>query len=319
MVSGTNDRFLRTNVAIRSVYEKLEPNLIFLDLVTPIKEESNAFMYRTDAVGAASDPKKETPPMVAQGAQFPEIDRSRKTTVSELTKTKGFAMRIPRDLIRQGIAGMNEILDNYERAGYWLAEAINTEFATALTTGATTSFTNFSPAAIWSAEGAAPIYDLMCMAQDMDREGYAFKMTDAFTNKAGFDELNRYLMFMDVTDSSRALMGKPEITRDSIYIPSLDATVHKVKTGMTDGYVLGMDGQANVAECHYHIDPKYSIADVSYKTIVNGAETTKTTPNFGIHFNQFEEQDTHDTVMQFWYEIKAVVTKPYGLLYGSGI
>lgn len=319
MVSGTNDRYLRSDVAIRTIYEKLEPNLIFLDLVTPIKEESNAFMYRTDSLGMSGDTKKKTPPLVAQGAQFPEIDRSRKTSVADLTRTKGFSMRIPRDLIRQNIQGMNEIRDNYERAGYWLAEAINTEFITALTGGATTSFTNFSPAAVWSAEGAAPVYDLMCLGQDMDREGYSFSLTDGYLNKTGFDELNRYLMFMDVTDASRALMGKPEITRDSIYIPALDATYHKVKSGMTDGYVLGMDGQANVAECHYYVDPKYSIAQVSYKTVQNGVEVTKSVPNIGIHFNQFEEPGSHDTVMQFWYELKPVVTKPYGLLYGSGI
>jgi hypothetical protein len=43
MVSGTNDRYLQKGVAIPLIYEKMEPNLVWLGITRQIKELSNAF------------------------------------------------------------------------------------------------------------------------------------------------------------------------------------------------------------------------------------------------------------------------------------
>lgn len=317
MVSGTNDRFLRPEVAIRLAYEKMEPNLIFLNLVTPVKENDSAFMYRYDNTGKASDSKKEKPRKYEQGAAFAEIDRSRKVTAGDLTTSNGFAMRIPRDVIRNATAGMNEIMDCYDYAGYWLAEYLNTNIAAAMVAGATSP--TWSPTAAWSSATATPVEDLRLLKYQMRREGYPFRLTDTFVNITNFQELEGYLTSIDVNSAKQQqIFGNPQ-GGDTIYIPIAGCNVNGLDSGITEGYALGLDRNNPAAEYHFFNDPAFSMATISYLTMEGGVQTRKTVDNVGIHFNQYEEKDTHDTLMQFWVEQKTVVTKPYGLLYGSGI
>ncbi len=199
-----------------------------------------------------------------------------------------------------------------------MAEWINTNILSALTTGATTP--SWTPTAVWSAATATPVDDLIRLGQEMDREGYPFRMTDVFVNKAGYYELKQYLTSVDIGDlKQKSMYGVPEIKSDRIHIPVVDSYVHKVMSGMTDSYVLAMDVKNKAAEMHYYNDPKFSQAKVTFKTMVDSKETDVTVPNVGIHFYQYEEDDTHDTIIQFWCENTTVVTKPYGLLYDSGI
>lgn len=317
MVSGTNDRYLRPDVAIRMAYEKMEPNLVFLDLVAPVRENDAAFMYRYDNTGKASDSKKEKPRKYEQGAAFAEVDRSRKVTAGDLTTSNGFSMRIPRDVIRNATAGVNEIVDCYDYAGYWLAEYLNTNIIAALTAGATTP--TWTPTSVWSAGTATPVEDLRLLKYQMRREGYPFRLTDAFVHITNFQELEGYLTSIDVNATKQAQMfGNPQ-GGDSIYIPIAGCTITGLDSGLSEGSILALDKNNPAAEYHYFNDPAYSTATISYQTMENNAPTRKTVNNVGIHFKQYEEDDTHDTIMQFWVEQKTVVTKPFGLLYDTGI
>lgn len=318
MVTGTNDRYLKKEVAIPLAYEIMEPSLIWGNFVRKVKEDTNAFLYRYDSTNKSSDSKKKTPPIHLLGGQFPEIDKSRKVTASALIEAQGFSMRLPRNVVREK-TGRSEIMEAYETAGFWLAEIVNTNILSAMTTGATTSFTAFSPDATWDDATAAPITDLRHLAQDMDREGYPFRLTDVFLNKAGWYELGDYLTSVDITELKQLKMyGMPEIGKDVISVPMI-GDVHKVMSGMTDGYLLGLDRNNPGAELHYYNDPKYAVPTISYKTKVDGKQTRLSVPNMGFNFSQYEEDDTHDTVLQFWVENKTVVKKPLGILYGSGI
>lgn len=317
MISGTNDRYLQKGVAIPLIYEKMEPNLIWDALVRQIPETTNAFLYQYDSSGASGDSKKKTPPKYNQGAKFPELDKSRRTTASGLTKSNGFSMRIPRDVIRSE-AGKSEIMDAYETAGFWMAEWMNTNIFTALYAGATAA--SSSAAAVWSDASATPVADLINFDSDMDREGYPFRMTDVFVNKTNWYELKQYLTSVDIGDlKQKALYGVPSISKDVVSIPVVDAEIHKVMSGMTDGTFLAADRNNKSAELHFYNDPKFSMAQVRYKTVIDSTPTTVTAPNLGIHFKQYEEDDTHDTILQFWAENATVVTKPYGLLKGTDI
>ncbi len=318
LVSGTVDRYLQKGVALPLIYEVMEPNLIWADFLKQIKEDSNSFMYQYDSTGKSGDTKKEKPPLHAGGAKFPRLDKSRITTASGLTQQNGFEIAIPRDVIRSTNRGILEIQDAYQRAGFWMAEWVNTNILAALAAGATTP--TWTPTAVWSAATATPVDDLIRLGSEMDREGYPFRMTDAFVNKAEWYELKAYLTSVDIGDlKQKSMYGVPEISKDRIYIPVVDVNVHKVMSGMTDSYVLAMDVNNKAAELHYYNDPKFATPKVTYKTVVDSKETTVTAPNIGISFYQYEEDDSHDTVLQFWVENKTVVTKPYGLLYDSGI
>ena len=316
MVSGTNDRYLQKGVALPIIYEKMEPNLIWDKLTILKSEPTNAFQYQYDSAGRSGDAKKKTPPRFAQGSKFPELDRSRRTTASGLTKSNGFAMRIPREVIRAE-TGKSEIMEAYETAGFWMAEWINTNIFTALYAGATDS-TATTP--VWSDADATPVANLITYESDMVREGYPFRMTDFFTNKTGWTELKQYLTSVDIGDlKQKSMYGAPTIVKDQINIPVVGADVHRVMSGMTDGTFIAADRNNKAAEMHFYNDPKYSLAKVSYKTVIDNKPTTVSAQNLGIHFKQYEEDDTHDTILQFWVENQTVVTKPFGLLYGDDI
>ena len=318
LVSGTVDRYLQKGVALPLIYEIMEPNLIWAGMLRQVKEDSNAFMYQYDSAGKSGDARKQTPPLHVGGAKFPRLDKSRRTTASGLTQQNGFEIAIPRDVIRSTSRGPAEIQDAYDTAGFWMAEWINTNILSSLATGATTP--TWTPTTTWDGATATPVDDLIRLGAQMDREGYPFRMTDCFVNKDEWYELKAYLTSVDVTDTKQTRMyGVPEMTADRIFIPVVGTNVHKVMSGMTDSYILAMDAKNPAAEIHFYNDPLFSQAKVTYKTVVDSKATTETVPNMGIHFYQYMEEDTKDTILQFWVENTTVVTKPFGLLYDSGI
>ena len=320
MVSGTNDRFLNMGVALREVYSKVEPNLRFTDwTVGPIQEDRAAFVYLFDSTNTSGDSKKQRAPRHVGGADLPRIDFSVPSTSSAITEKKGFEVALPRDIVRDGIAGRNAILRTYEKASFTLAEQINTSILSTITAGATTP--TWTPTAVWSDDTATPVKDLMDFAKVFDQEGYPYKFTDGFVNKDGFYELKEYLNFLDGTQFNDQRPVGTMIDRDTIYVKQADATIHKVMSGMTDSYLLGMDKNNLGAEMHTYSDPSFAMtgASVSYPTIENGKTVTKSAPNLGLHFYAYMEDDTKDTIMQFWFENKVVVTQALALQYDSGI
>lgn len=320
-VGGTSDRWLQPGVAIRKLYEKVEPNLVFGDFLEgPIQEDRAAFMYLYDSTGISSDSKKQTAPRFMVGADLPRLDFSLPTTSAAITESKGFEIAVPRSIVRDGVAGEAAKERYFKRAGYILAEQINTAQLSTLSDGAGAS-TSASPAAVWSDDAATPVTDLMNFAMEMDIEGYPYRMTDAFVNKAGFYELKEYLNFLDGTQYNDQRPTGEMINKDTIYVKQADCTVHKVMSGATDGTLLGMDRNNLGAELHVYSDPLFSIGSerVKYRTIVDGKEVTKSSPNMGLHYYEYMEKDTKATIMQFWFENKTVVTESLGILCDTGI
>ncbi len=320
LITGSVDEFLQPSYALPLIYEIMEPNLIWPDLLKAVPESSNAFMYQYDSDGMSGDTKKQTPPARTGGAKFPRLDRSRRTVASGLLQQNGFEVAIPRAVIRNEQQGVSEIAEAYKTAAFWMAEWQNTNALASITSGGTDLSGDFTPTAVWSAAGATPVDDLIRFASNMDREGYPFRLTDVFVNKAEWYELKGYLTSIDVDIMKlRSVYGIPEITKDRIFIPVVDSNIHKVMSGMTDSRIIGIDRNNPAAEIHYYNDTQYASADVSYETVIDGQSTTVNVPNLGIHTYSYEEDDSHDTILQFWIEHKVVVTKPYGIIYDTGI
>ncbi len=322
----TLDRYLQPGFAIRKVYEIVEPNLIFGDVVAgPVQEDKASFLYMYDDVGISGDTKKQTAPRFEVGGDLPRLDFSVPSTAAAITEAKGFEIAIPRALVRDGIAGEAALDRVMRRAGYILAEQINTVILAAMTGGATGSTTNFATSVaaggVWSGADATPITDMTALAQDMDVEGYPYRLTDVFMNKAGFYELKDYLNFVDGDQFSDQRITGQMINRDTIYVKQADVTCHKVMSGLTDSNILGVDMNNPGGELHVYNDPAFALGSpaITYKTIENGKSTTKTAPNVGIHFYSYMEDDTKNTVLQYWFENKTAITQPLALQYVSGI
>lgn len=316
MVTGTNEKWLQAGVALTVMYEKAEPNLNWLDYVTLQPEETGSFMYRYNDTSKSGDSKKEKPSQLQIGGLFPEIDMSRGSVTSAALEEKGFAIRMPRTLLR-GSGGASELMKAYETAGFWMSEVVNTAIITAVKAGATTSFTKFSPSNTWDSASATPVSDLRAFARDMKTEGYPYSMTDIFAYENNWYELIDYISEIDVNEfKQRSVFGIPQVDNDTVGIPMAGA-VHSLMSGMSEGQLLGIDARNPVAELHYYNDPKFSVPSFTYDTFVNGTPTTKTVPNCGFNFSTYEEDDTHDVVVQFWVENKTIVTNALGVLYSS--
>lgn len=315
MVTGTLDRWLQPGVVLRTVYSRLVPNLIFTDLVTKFKEKDPTFMYAYNDYSMSTDPKKKTPPLAKIGGLLPELDYTRESVTSAATQSRGFAIRLKHDLLLKREKAAQEIQKANLRAGFWMAELINSQILTAMEAGATTP--TWTPTAIWSAATATPIMDLEKFGEQFTtNEGYTYHFTDAFVYKTNWHELHRYVLDYD----NRYLVGGiPKIDGDIIYIPSLNLKVHKMMSGISDGTIMGIDSTNPVSEYHYFNDPEYSTTNVSYETVVNNKKTSKTVSNMGIHFDKVKENDTKDYLLQYWYQAKTVVTNALGILEDTGL
>jgi len=316
-VTGTNDRYLRAGVAIPIAMKQMEPNLVFTNMIPAIKEDQNAFMYIANETNKSSDAKKKTPPLAEIGGKFPELDYTRPTLTAGLLESNGFSIRLLHNVVKQKIQGANEIMKAYETAGFWLAEWVNNAQVTALTAGATTP--TWTPTAVWSGT-ATPVEDLRLLKYQMRRKGYPYRLTDVFLHTDNFGELEGYLTSMDINSvKQERIYGMPGGTGDTIRIPIAGCNVTALDDGITEGYVLGVDGNRLGAETHYFIDPAFSVAKVSYTTIEDSKEVRKVAPNIGVHFRSYTEDESLDTILQFWVEQKTVVTQPYSILYDNGI
>ena len=323
-VGGTGERWLTPGVAIRKLYEKVEPNLVMMDptgpIAGPIPEDKGSFMFLYDDDGASGDDKKQTAPRFEVGADLPRLDFGLPSVSATLMDSKGFEIAVPRKIVRDGVAGMAAIERYFTRAGYVLAQQIEAAQVATIQADAGAS-TSATPEAVWSDDSATPVTDLMNFAKEMDITGRSYRMTDALVNKAGFYELKEYLNFVDGTQWDAERPVGQMINQDTIYVSQADMTVHKVMDGMTDGSVIGYDRNNKGAELHTYSDPMFSLgsASVKYPTVVDGKEVIKTAPNYGLHYYEYMEDESKNTIMQFWFENKTVVTESKALMYDTGI
>jgi len=317
-LEGTTDFFLKQGTALRLIYEKAEPHLWATQFVRPIKDDQDSFSYTYDSTGKDSDSKKKKPAHAMIGGDFPEIDMSRPSSSAGLTDARGFQVRIKRKTIRNEPKGISEIQRAYSFAGYWLSRFIHDNILTVITGGATTP--TWTPTAVWSAATATPVDDLVALEEQMEREGYTYALTDVLVHKTNWYEAKRYLTGVDIDGTKQErLYGMPVVRKDRINIPVIDGDLVKCKSGITEGYALGLDRNNPCAEMHYYVDSKFSTAAVQYETVVDGKRQMVTADNIGIHFDTWTEKGSEDTILKFWNENKVVVTEAFAALYDNGI
>ena len=323
--SGTNSRYLQPGIAVKIAYEQMQKNLYWLNILPKMRTTTGSFVYNYRNFNYSSDPKKQWAPLKDESSRFARLDMSRPLTASDITQSTGFEMALDRKAIQNPDSGVATITRAIEYMGYVISEQRNNEIIDALIAGANTSFTRFAPAEEWSNISAAkPVQDIRNLASDYIKEGYPQRLTDVFINKINWDELNEYLLSVDIGDvKQRAMYGVPSaVWDDAVVIPAAgNVQVHNVFSNITEGYILGLDSRMGMmgAEMHYYVDPGFTTQSTSYKTVVNGQEISKPTDNPGIHFHQYMEDDTHDIILQMWQDAKTVVTQDEGIAYGSGI
>lgn len=316
-VSGQNEKFLRKEFVVGEVFKIMEPLLPFLEMLPKVKADARAVSYKQETVSASSDTKKKKPRTRTPSAAWTYLDITPMEMKSGLLNKEGFAIRIDEDAI-DFTDGVDEIRRAYNKLAFWLAEAHNTAVGTTIKTNATTP--TWTPTAVWDNASATPVDDLIKLEEQMEREGYPYRMTDIFVHKTNWYELKGYLTSADIDGTKqKEIYGTPTISGDSINIPVVGSSVHKLLSGIDEGYVLALDANNPAGTIYYNNSPRHSTPKITYPTVVDGRKTTRTVPNFGFNFNQYTDNETHDIVMQFWFDQVTVVKEPYASLYDNGI
>jgi len=313
-VTLPNEKFLRKEVVLGTVFEVLEPYLAFHEIVPKVKAPERVVRYKQETVSASSDTKKKLPRSRTPRSKWAQLGITPMTIKAGILNQEGFEIRIDEDAV-QFSSGIDEIQRAYNRAAFWIAEHINTSIATALTDGAT--LPTWAPTAVWSDSSATPVDDLIRFKHAMKREGYPYKLSDVFVHADNLSELSAYLTSLDIGDlKQKAIYGMPEITDDYIDIPVVGARVHGLMSGITDGNILGVDRRNPAATFFYNNNPKYVANTIKYK---DSTGKLKTVPNFGINVHRYHDDESHDEVFQMWVDSTTEVKEPYAALYDSGI
>jgi hypothetical protein len=312
-MSGINDRFLQKEVVLSEIMRVMEPDLKFMDLIPFVDSQGQPVPYAKKG-SSSGDSKKQTPRLITPSSKFPEVQFSKITKTVALTKTEGLAIRLDKDAIKLP-AGRDMIMDGYQNAGYWLAEYLNSSIYTDLRAGGTDA--GIAPTGQWSAANATPIRDMQVFKNAFKREGYPYRLTDAFVDQTNFGEMEGFLIASEIPQYREAALNTP--VQDQMVIPIEGKPVlHGMFSSITHGDIFGLDRNHPAAAMFYNNDPDFSTTTVQYETVVNGVITPKTVPNFGLNTHQYFEDDTHDTVIQLWFDRVTVVKDAYGYLYDNG-
>jgi len=305
-----NEQYLQKEFVESRIVRIMEPELEWMNFLPKVRTDSKAIWASREKYSAESDPNARAPRLRTAGSRFVQVTVANLEEISATVAPLGLEIRIDEDAVRfpEGIDMINRA---YTRAAYWMAKQINTEIIYALVNGVYQetvgdSFTGKTTGA-WSEEGGSnarnPIEDLQLLLQDFERDEYPYELTDVYIHKQNFGELLNYLVNLNVAQGEReAVFGVPDFKKRALHIPVLGINVHRVKGGLNEGSILGVDSRFSPATYYYGVNPKYPQA---------------TENNLGFHINKYVEDETHDTVFQMWTEYAILVKEPYAGIYAA--
>ncbi|RKX64422.1 MAG: hypothetical protein DRP42_06385, partial [Tenericutes bacterium] len=123
VVTLPNEKFLRKEVVLGTVFEILEPYLVFHDIIPKVKAPERIVRYTQETVSASSDTKKKLPKIRTPGSKWAQLGITPMTIKAGLLNQEGFEIRIDEDAV-QFASGVDEIKRAYSRAAFWIAEHI---------------------------------------------------------------------------------------------------------------------------------------------------------------------------------------------------
>jgi hypothetical protein len=218
----------------------------------------------------------------------------------------GLEIRIDEDAVRYS-EGIDMIDRSFRRVAYWLTRDINDRIGAILCSdirqlqAGDRFYDKLTP--VWSSPSASPIEDLQLLVADVEQDEYTYELTDVYLNKDNFDELQKYLMTLDVVKAEREeIFGLPNFKMASVHVPVLGLTVHRTRS-VPEGTLVGIDGRQPPASYYYGLDPRFAAGQDN---------------NLGFNLNSYEDEDNHDTVFQFWVDYAVLVKEPLAGIHYSG-
>src|SRR5665647_351458 len=319
-VTAPNEEFLTKRFIVPKLYEIMNPLLAWTDIFPLVKSTAPVVAYKQESTSESGDTKKKLPKLKTSIGQWTYVNISQFVMKAATLNKRGFAIKIDQDSLDY-VEGIDEINRAINRVGFWIAEDFNNRISDEITASATALSTDWTPAAVWSdTTNAAPIADLEDLEDCFIREGYPYRLTDVFVNKTNFRELKKYLTSIDINQYKQEnLYGVPNNgSRDALEIPVVGTTVHRLLTGVNEGSIIALDRNNPGITIYYNQSPRYSAVGSSYETMMDGKRISKTL-SYGFNFNKYIDQETHETVIQLWYDNAPTTLEPFSIAADTGI
>lgn len=317
-VSAPNEEFLTKRFVIPKLYEIMNPLLAWTEMFPTVKATAPVVAYKQELTSDSGDTKKEKPKLMTTSGQWTYVNISQFSMKSALLNKKGFAIKIDQDALDY-TEGVDEIQRAFRKTGFWIAEDLNDRISSEITASGTALAGDWGTTAAWSEQTATPIADLEDLEDAFIREGYAYRLTDVFIHKTNFKELRKYLTSLDINEwKQQALYGNPAGQSDILEIPVVGAKVHRLLSGVAEGSIIALDRNNPGMTIYYNQSPRYSAMTGNYTTMQNGQQVSKTL-SYGFNYNRYTDQETHEEVIQLWYDNAPVMLEPYAVATDTGI
>ena len=317
-VTAPNEEFLTKRFVIPKIYEIMNPLLAWTDIFPMVKATAPVVGYKQETVSDSTDSKKGKPKLMTTSGQWSYVTISQFTQKAATLNKKGFAIKIDQDALDY-VEGVDEIQRAFRKTGYWIAEDYNDRISSEITANGTALSTDWTPSAVWSDANATPIADLEDLEDAFIREGYQYRLTDVYVHKTNYKELRKYLTSIDINEwKQQNLYGNPSGRSDILSIPVVGVNVHRLLSGVDEGSVVAIDRNNPGMTIFYNQSPRYSAMTGTYDTMQNGQKVSKTL-SYGFNFNKYVDQETHETVIQLWYDNAPTMIEPYAVATDTGI
>lgn len=318
-VTAPNEEFLTKRFLIPKMYEIMNPLLAWTDIFPQVRATAPVVAYKQEITSDSGDTKKERPKLMTTSGQWTYVEISQFTMKAANLNKRGFAIKIDQDALDY-VEGVDEIQRALRKTGFWIAEDYNTRISDEILASGTNLAGGWNPSVEWSDANAAPISDLEDLEDAFIREGYPYRLTDVFIHKDNFKELKKYLTSIDINQyKQEKLYGTPNNgNRDTLEIPVVGATVHRLLSGISEGSIIAIDRNNPGITIFYNQSPRYSAMSGTYETMQNGQKISKSL-SYGFNMNKYFDNETHQTIIQMWYDNVPVTIEPYAIAKATGI
>ena len=320
-LSGPNAQFLRKTFLVSKVFELMDPFLAFSGMFPAVPVDARAVITTKDNYSASTDPLKVWPARLTESSDWPNVSITPMVQDSAMLQKHGLQLKVGEDLLKTA-SDRTTIMKDVQRVAFWMAQFMNANIGTTLVADATDLAGNWTPTSVWSnLATATPIQDLVTFKRSMRRTDKPFACTDIFINTADYNDLELYLIDVNADLAKRQMIGTTTVGEDSIYIPALRGTVHRIDDGIDESTIVGLDKVNPAGTYYYYNDGRYGTQSVTYPTRApdTGSRVMKTVPGFGLNTHQYFDDKTHEIVTQFWFDGIFVVEEPYGVIKDTGI
>jgi len=279
--------------------KKLEQHLDFLDVCREIRTDATSFRYAEDKTNAGDDISSGvmgTPAELTEEAQLATIDMSSITFKHGVLNQFGYKIEInPRVMRETGF--VDEIQRAIDRAGFGIAKKINDDIVT-VASAVSNDITEVSGAAVWSADDADPVGDILKFVKAMDLENYPYELNKLYLEKVNFYEMLDYLQGIDRRWSIDPTGGNARSIPDVQGVNLFNTS----SSQLTHGSYLGFDTRYQPITCYMYLDP-----------------TKSSNPSDGrIMVNRFQEQHApQKIIIEMTMEFGLAIPIPNAITYKS--